>query len=550
VVVDQPSDQFITSYKPSPTTNLNFLPQYSQVPVGVHIFIPDQYTHYSIFGSSSFQFTDELKLDVGARYQVFRSHQQSDLSVVAAGSSVLSNFPTISATDAVRTYREFTGGADLTYKITPDDVAYVSYGHSFRPGVAAVGVTAPLAESIILSQGETSDAFELGLKSSWFDNRLNFNADTFYQHFNGYIARTVGNINYSSKANGVIDGSLAMNYNGDAISTGVEAQVDAVITKGWDVGVNTAWVNAQFDNALVPCNLFKGGAATVPVGQQIAYCPTDGRIAEIPKFNLTVQSEYNFDIGEYQPFISGLMTYRPGWHSSIVNYDYQALPILDLHAGVRNEDAGWDFTAFVKNVFDTQRIKSISQADDQQAAAAVLGYTNPANQLGAGTPLDSNYRTGVVTLPREIGVTLRYRFGGSPSEPEAAPAAYTPPPVQAPAPAVAHSYMVFFDFNKSDLTSDAVAIVDQAAKNAGPAKATEITVTGHTDTVGSDAYNMRLSKRRAESVAVQLEKDGIPSSEIAIVAKGKHDLLVPTKDGVKEPQNRRVTIVYGGGPTS
>jgi hypothetical protein len=55
---------------------------------------------------------------------------------------------------------------------------------------------------------------------------------------------------------------------------------------------------------------------------------------------------------------------------------------------------------------------------------------------------------------------------------------------------------------------------------------------------------MRLSRRRAESVAAQLEKDGIPSSEIEIVAKGKRDLLVPTKDGVKEPQNRRVAIVY------
>ena len=47
-------------------------------------------------------------------------------------------------------------------------------------------------------------------------------------------------------------------------------------------------------------------------------------------------------------------------------------------------------------------------------------------------------------------------------------------------------------------------------------------------------------------VAAQLEKNGIPSSEIEIVAKGKRDLLVPTKDGVKEPQNRRVQIVYGG----
>jgi outer membrane protein OmpA-like peptidoglycan-associated protein len=110
--------------------------------------------------------------------------------------------------------------------------------------------------------------------------------------------------------------------------------------------------------------------------------------------------------------------------------------------------------------------------------------------------------------------------------------------------------MVFFDFNKSDLTQQAQSIVDQAARNATPAKATELVVTGHTDTVGSDAYNMRLSRRRAESVAAELEKQGIKSSEIEIVAKGKQDLLVPTKDGVREPQNRRVTIVYEGSAAS
>ena len=154
------------------------------------------------------------------------------------------------------------------------------------------------------------------------------------------------------------------------------------------------------------------------------------------------------------------------------------------------------------------------------------------------------YTVGQFEIPRTFGVDLSVDFGGETSAAEPA-AAYVPPPVVAPAPAP-HSYLVFFDFNKSDLTSQATAIVDQAARNAGPAKVTQLTVTGHTDTVGSDAYNMRLSRRRAESVAAQLEKDGIPSSEIEIVAKGKRDLLVPTGDGVKEPQNRRVQIVYSG----
>jgi outer membrane protein OmpA-like peptidoglycan-associated protein len=150
--------------------------------------------------------------------------------------------------------------------------------------------------------------------------------------------------------------------------------------------------------------------------------------------------------------------------------------------------------------------------------------------------------------PRMFGFSLKYRFEAA--KEEAAPAApYTPPAPQAVAPAP-RSYLVFFDFDKSDLTAQATGIVDQAAKNTEGAKVTRLTVTGHTDTVGSDAYNMRLSRRRAESVAARLEKDGVPASEIEIVARGKRDLLVPTADGVKEPQNRRVQIVYDGGANS
>lgn len=409
VSVQQPSDQFITSYQFSPGKYLNFLPQYTQVPVDVNIFIPDQYTHYSVFGSSSFDFTDQLKLDLGLRYQVFRVHQQSNLTVFAQGKEVANNIPTIRPPGDIRTDHAFTGGVDLTYKITPDQVAYVSYGHSFRPGVSAVGVTAQLANDIILTKGETSDAFELGLKGSWFDHRLNFNGDVFYQHFNGYVGRTVQNINYSSLSNGNIDGSLAMNFNADVINTGIEGQLSAVITRGWEASMNASWVNGQYDNALIPCNLYKNGNAYLPVGEQIAYCPSNGRNAETPKFHLTVQSEYDFDIGSaYEPFVSGLLTYQPGWHSSIINYDYDDLPILNVYAGVRSDDQGWDFTVFAKNLFDTQRIRSISATTYQQAAASVLGYKN--NALGPGAPLDSGYYSVITTLPREVGVTLRYHF--------------------------------------------------------------------------------------------------------------------------------------------
>ena len=66
-------------------------------------------------------------------------------------------------------------------------------------------------------------------------------------------------------------------------------------------------------------------------------------------------------------------------------------------------------------------------------------------------------------------------------------------------------------------------------------------------TIARLAANNKITVQEMRSA---IEKDGIPSSEIAIVAKGKRDLLVPTKDGVKEPQNRRVQIVYDAGPNS
>jgi iron complex outermembrane receptor protein len=192
--------------------------------------------------------------------------------------------------------------------------------------------------------------------------------------------------------------------------------------------------------------------------------------------------------------------------------------------------------------------------------SATYNYENASFTFGIDNLLDkdppflNDFATNSITnggydyIGRYLYMKVKVKFGGGEAPPPAAP--YVAPAAVAPAPAVPHSYLVFFDFNKSDLTPQAVQIVDQAARNAETTKVTQLTVTGHTDTVGSDAYNMRLSRRRAESVASQLEKDGIPSSEIEIVAKGKRDLLVPTADGVREPQNRRVQIVYSGGPTS
>lgn len=131
---------------------------------------------------------------------------------------------------------------------------------------------------------------------------------------------------------------------------------------------------------------------------------------------------------------------------------------------------------------------------------------------------------------------VRYAFQAAPPPPP-------PAPVQAPAPAPARSYLVFFDWDRADLTDRARQIIAEAAQNSTHVQYTRIQVNGYTDTSGTPAYNQRLSVRRAQSVAAELVKDGVPRNVISIQGFGETHLLVPTAAGVREPQNRRVEII-------
>lgn len=138
------------------------------------------------------------------------------------------------------------------------------------------------------------------------------------------------------------------------------------------------------------------------------------------------------------------------------------------------------------------------------------------------------------SLTAAIGAALLLAACNNPPPPAPPP----PPPQQAAAP----SYMVFFDWDRSDLSPQAMATVSQAANAWKSGGNPRITATGHTDTSGPNGYNMALSIRRANSVKSALVSQGVPAASIATVGRGEEQLLVPTADGVREPQNRRVEI--------
>ncbi|MGA7714099.1 MAG: OmpA family protein [Rhizomicrobium sp.] len=137
----------------------------------------------------------------------------------------------------------------------------------------------------------------------------------------------------------------------------------------------------------------------------------------------------------------------------------------------------------------------------------------------------------------EQALMLSVRFFMSPPPP--------PPPPPRPPPPV-KTYIVFFDFDKSNLTEKAQEVVAEAVKTAKANGFVKVLVVGHTDTVGSDKYNQALSVRRAQAVKDEMVREGLGGDGISIEGKSFHDPLVPTGPGVREPQNRRAVIDLGG----
>jgi outer membrane protein OmpA-like peptidoglycan-associated protein len=193
--------------------------------------------------------------------------------------------------------------------------------------------------------------------------------------------------------------------------------------------------------------------------------------------------------------------------------------------------------------------------------AAYQGIAGVSTQLDANWAVTADYRY-IASFDPKVDTTaggqgrtdnashniilgVRYSFGApmAPMHTAAAPMVPMHTPMHAEAAPVPQDFMVFFDFNKSELTPEAKKIIASAAQEYKKGGFAKIAVTGHTDTVGTPAYNQKLSERRALAVEAELKKLGIESKHIKETGVGENNLMVPTADGVREAQNRRAEIV-------
>jgi outer membrane autotransporter protein len=166
---------------------------------------------------------------------------------------------------------------------------------------------------------------------------------------------------------------------------------------------------------------------------------------------------------------------------------------------------------------------------------AGAGFSLDFDNVGLYGHVEYNFGNRIEGLGAGLGVKVR--LGGS------TPVAAAPAAPPAPAMAPKKNFLVFFDFDRSNITADAARVIDEAASVAKAGNVARVQLTGHTDRSGSDQYNMALSLRRGEAVKQALIARGIPANSISIIGRGESQPLVPTADGVREPQNRRVEIV-------
>ncbi len=226
---------------------------------------------------------------------------------------------------------------------------------------------------------------------------------------------------------------------------------------------------------------------------------------------------------DFHGLIAGIVPYV-GVGAGYIWHEHDGVRLATGGAGLNGSDARFAYQAIVGAAIPIDAIPGLALTAEYRYMAT-LDQSIPADPGAGFASVD------VTPQNHSIFLGIRYAFGVAP--------VVTP----AAAPEPARTYLVFFDWDRDTLTDRARQIIADAAAASRRVGTTRIEVAGHADRTGTAQYNQRLSERRANNVAAELVRLGVPRNEITTVGFGFDRPLVPTAAGVREPQNRRVEIV-------
>lgn len=202
-----------------------------------------------------------------------------------------------------------------------------------------------------------------------------------------------------------------------------------------------------------------------------------------------------------------------------------------------------------KFVFAASAVVSFSASaqEDIQAKTPNSAYLQDSRGVIARDPFGLCWRTGTWTPADAVG-------GCDGEIAKAAPVAAAPAPTPAPAPApaapvsekVTFATDTFFDFDKAVLKADGKGKLDDLASKLQGMNLEVVIAVGHTDSVGSDTYNQKLSVRRAEAVKGYLVSKGVEANRVYTEGKGEKQPVAENKTSAGRAKNRRVEIEVVG----
>ncbi|HLY54119.1 MAG TPA: TonB-dependent receptor, partial [Stellaceae bacterium] len=491
--------------------------------VYVHQVVTDQ--QEAAFGELHYKVLPDVTLRAGLRYEYDSAEfgtQQGGPIGAGSGPGLQTPYPLVLQGEADHPVIPKFG---IDWQITDDNMVYFTAGKGARtggpntvPALVSPVCTANL-EALGLSEipqtfkPDSVWSYEIGAKNRFLNNHLQIDGSAFL-------------IDWQNIQQAVSIGCPTAFYAnlGSATIKGFDLSIVALPFEGLTLSANVGYVDATSDDTIAAGTLEIVHSGDPLPGVQPWTVQVSGEYDRPINDDLVGYFRADLQWLDAQPKGDPLVV---GWDPELqTNGTYGPNPsyaILNLRAGVRLDDA--DLSIYMLNATNN----------------------NPHLEYGRDQPLTTSYFKYDMIRPLTVGFTATYRFTAQPS-PAAEPAvAAPPPPTPAPPPAPAveakRSFQVFFDFDKSNITQAAASVIQAAADAVKAGHVVQITVTGHTDTVGTAAYNQGLSERRAASVKAQLVTDGVAAGEITTIGVGKNGLLVPTADGVREPQNRRAEIV-------
>jgi iron complex outermembrane receptor protein len=367
---------------PNPFVSSSPVPRAPDLVVPLDMTVTSDGSYRGLFTTQTFQLTKELSLEAGVRYQQIKA--DSLQSAPALGI----NSPTS------RNEKPTTGSASLSYKFRRGLIAYATVGRSYRPGGEGFRNSADELEKYLHYKPETSNGVEVGVKTTWFNNRLQLNADVFYQKFADYISHS-GFVFADFNFDGVSDNVVGITFNGDARTQGVEFGMALSLPQHVILNLDATYVDARWSSGRSPASVTNAFGAPVfnTPGEQVSYINLSGRpLGDSPRTEFSSSIDWSRKVRSVEIFTRGLVRYKGARELlNVPNPDIGGYTMVDLFAGVRRPDSRWSVTFWAKNALDRQ---------------VVIGR-DVASNIGLWS---SGYTGAQVAPARELGVTAAFSF--------------------------------------------------------------------------------------------------------------------------------------------